>query len=80
VWLQVEGSAKVWPIADEDLERENEEKTSSVHFLRWELNEDMAAALKYGVSLSMGVDHAAYTVSVSPLPKASRDALVADLA
>jgi hypothetical protein len=80
VWIQVEGSPKVWPIADEDLERENDEKTSSVHFLRWELTEDMAAALKYGVSLSMGVDHPAYSATVSPLAKDTREALVADLA
>jgi hypothetical protein len=80
VWLQVEGSPRVLPIADEDLERENEEKTSSVHFLRWELTEDMAAALKYGVSLSIGVDHPAYSATVSPVARATRDALVADLA
>jgi hypothetical protein len=80
VWVQVEGSARVWPIADEDLERENDEKTSSVHFLRWELTEDMAAALKYGVSLSIGVEHPAYTATVSPVPSQTREALVADLA
>lgn len=80
VWLQVEGSDKVWPIADEDLERENEEKTSAVHFLRWELTEEMAAALKYGVSLSIGVDHPNYAAALSPLPADTRAALVADLA
>ncbi|MEI7446410.1 MAG: DUF3501 family protein [Burkholderiales bacterium] len=80
VWLQVEGSDKVWPIADEDLERENEEKTSAVHFLRWELSEEMAAALKYGVSLSIGVDHPNYAAALSPLPADTRSALVADLA
>ena len=79
VWVQVEGSPKVYAIADEDMERENEQKTSSVHFLRFELTEDMAAALKYGVSLSMGVDHPNYTVSVSPVGKETRDALSADL-
>ena len=80
VWLQVEGSAKVWPIADEDLERENDEKTSAVHFLRWELSEEMAAALKYGVTLSIGVDHPDYAAALAPLPVETRDALVADLA
>ena len=80
VWVQVEGSPKVYAIADEDLERENEEKTSSVHFLRFELTEDMAAALKYGVSLSVGVDHPNYTAAVSPLPAETRAALVRDLA
>ena len=80
VWLQVEGSAKVWPIADEDLERENDEKTSAVHFLRWELTEEMAAALKYGVTLSIGVDHPNYAQTLAPVPTGTRDALAADLA
>jgi hypothetical protein len=80
VWLQVEGSPKVWPIADEDMERENEEKTSAVHFLRWELTEEMAAALKYGVSLSIGVDHPNYTDTLAPVPADTRAALAADLA
>jgi hypothetical protein len=79
VWIQVEGSARVYAIADEDLERENESKTSSVHFLRFELNHDMCAALKYGVSLSAGIDHAAYACEISPLPPNQRQALVADL-
>ena len=80
VWVQVEGSARVYAIADEDLERENDEKTSAVHFLRFELTDEMAAALKYGVSLSIGVDHPNYTESLSPVPPASRNALAADLA
>ncbi|MFZ9407108.1 MAG: DUF3501 family protein [Burkholderiaceae bacterium] len=79
VWIQIEGSGRVFPIADEDLERENEEKTSAVHFLRWELTEEMAAALKYGVSISMGVDHPNYAATVSPLSQDTRNALVADL-
>ena len=79
VWIQVEGAAKVFAIADEDLERENEQKTSSVHFLRFELTPDMAAALKYGVSLSVGVTHPAYSATVSPLSNEQRNALVADL-
>jgi hypothetical protein len=79
VWLQVEGSARVWPIADEDMERENDDKTSAVHFMRWELTEEMAAALKYGVSLTMGVDHPNYTAQLQ-LPPGTRNALAADLA
>ena len=78
-WVQVEGSPKVYAIADEDLERENEQKTSAVHFLRFELTEDMAAALRYGVSLSMGVDHPNYQATLSPVADATRAALVADL-
>jgi hypothetical protein len=80
VWVQVEGSDRVYAIADEDLERENEQKTSSVHFLRFELTEEMAAALKYGVSLSIGVDHPNYRVALSPVNNQIRTALVKDLA
>ena len=78
-WIQVEGSNKVYAIADEDLQRENETKTSAVHFLRFELSEEMAAALKYGVSLSMGVDHAQYS-AVQEVNNQTRTALVNDLA
>ncbi len=77
-WVHVEGSPKVYAIADEDLERENEIKTSAVHFLRFELNEEMAAALKYGVSLMMGVDHPQYTAN-KQVKNDTRAALVADL-
>lgn len=80
VWIQVEGREKVYAIADEDLERENEEKTSSVHFLRFELDEDMAGALKYGVSLAMGVDHPYCQVKVEPIAAETRAALTKDLA
>ncbi len=80
VYVQVEGSPRVYAIADEDLERENEEKTSSVHFLRFELTEDMAKALKYGVGLAVGVDHPAYSAVVDPVPAEIRNSLVGDLA
>lgn len=79
VWLQVEGAVKVYGIADEDLIRENDEKTSAVHFVRFPLTEDMAASLKYGVSLAMGIDHPEYSATVSPVAAISRDALVKDL-
>ncbi|RPH67531.1 MAG: DUF3501 family protein [Burkholderiales bacterium] len=80
LWVQVEGAPKVYAIADEDLERENEEKTSAVHFVRFELTDEMAAALKRGAALSAGVDHENYRAETSPLPATVRDALVADLA
>ena len=79
VWLQIEGAEKVYAIADEDLPRENDEKTSAVHFMRFPLSEDMAASLLYGVSLTAGVDHPEYTVTVSPVPVNCRDALTKDL-
>ncbi len=80
VWVQVDGHDKVWAIADEDLERESEEKTSSVHFLRFELDQNMVAALKAGGALSMGIDHQALNVALAPLPENNRQALLADLA
>ena len=78
-WVQVEGHAKVFAIADEDLERENEEKTSSVHFLRFELEPAMRGALKRGAGLQVGVDHPAYTAAVVPAPEVRRS-LADDLA
>lgn len=80
VWMQAEGCARVWAIADEDLERENEEKTSAVHFLRFELTPEMVAALKYGVALAIGVDHPHYKAEIPAVGPATRAALVADLA
>ena len=78
-WVRVEGCAPVYAIADEDLDRETEEKTSSVHFLRFELSDEMAEALKYGMTLSIGVDHPHYSAGVDPVPAEVRAALVRDL-
>ena len=78
-WVRVEGCAPVYAIADEDLDRETDEKTSSVHFLRFELTDEMAEALKYGMTLSIGVDHPHYTARVDPVPAEVRAALVKDL-
>jgi len=78
-WVRVEGCAPVYAIADEDLDRETEEKTSSVHFLRFELTDEMAEALKYGMTLSIGVDHPHYTAKVDPVAAEVRAALVKDL-
>jgi hypothetical protein len=80
VWLQVEGLPKVWAIADEDLERQNAEKTSSVHFLRFELTPEMVAALKHGAALGMGVDHPNYKAEIPTVGATTREALLADLA
>jgi len=79
-WVQVAGHERVFAIADEDLERENDEKTSSVHFLRFELSPAMVAAAKGGAAVSIGMDHEAYRHAIDPLPQAARDALVRDLA
>jgi len=79
VWVEVEGQSRVAAIADEDLERDTADKTSAVHFLRFELKAAMIAALKSGASLAMGVDHPHYRASLDPVPEATRQALLADL-
>ena len=79
VWVQVDGGARVAAIADEDMERANDEKTSAVHFLRFELPAAERAALKDGAALTVGIDHAAYSAAVA-VPDATRAALVKDLA
>jgi hypothetical protein len=78
-WVEVEGCARVFAIADEDLERENEEKTAAVHFLRFELDRKMRDALKGGAGLSIGVDHPNYRASVQAAPEV-RASLAGDLA
>jgi len=80
VWVQVADQSKVFAIADEDLERENEEKTSSVHFLRFELDSTSIAAAKSGAAIRMGIDLAAYAVESMTLADNTRAALVVDLA
>ena len=79
VWVQVAGRDRVYAIADEDLERENEEKTSAVHFLRFELTPEMISALAGGAVLAMGVDHPAYNSTVDSVSEASRASLLRDL-
>ena len=79
VWVQVAGYARIYAIADEDLERENAEKTSAVHFLRFELERPMVAALKKGARLSAGIDHPNYTALLSTLEAATTDSLARDL-
>ena len=79
IWIRVDGFEPVFAVADEDLDRENEEKTSSVHFLRFELTAEMCNAAKEGAKVSAGIDHPAYQYTVDPLPENFRDSLVADL-
>lgn len=80
LWLRVEGHPPVTGIADEDLERSTDTKTSSVHFLRFELTDEMARALKHGAGLAIGVDHPEYRVEVAAVPPAVRASLAGDLA
>jgi hypothetical protein len=79
-WVQVADFDRVHAIADEDLERENEEKTSAVHFLRFELTAPMSKAVKSGGAIHMGVDHPNYQHQLTPVSQATRDALAKDLA
>ena len=78
-WVQVAGCAPVQAIADEDLERENEDKTSSVHFLRFELDAAMREALRRGAAVKVGVEHPHYRAAVELTPE-QRGALASDLA
>jgi Protein of unknown function (DUF3501) len=78
-WVQVTGQERVFAIADEDLERENDEKTSAVHFLRFELTAAMIAALRGGAEVGVGVDHPAYLQTIEPVRAAVRTSLLADL-
>ena len=80
VYVQAEGCPRVYAIADEDLPRENDEKTAAVHFLRFELTPPMVAALKRGGGLGMGVDHPEYAAAIPAVEEATRVALLADLA
>jgi len=79
VWARVAGHAPVYAVADEDLDRSTDEKTSSVHFLRFELSSNMKQALQSGAALAIGVDHPGYRAAVDPLPPPIRAALLQDL-
>lgn len=79
VWVQVADFARVTPIANEDLERETEEKTSSVHFLRFELTPEMRKAVKSGGAIRVGIDHPHYQAETTLTPD-TRDSLATDLA
>ena len=80
VYVQVDGHAKVYAIADEDLERENDEKTSSVHFLRFEFVPEMIASFKGGAAVAIGIDHASYAVRVDEVAPDVQTALARDFA
>ena len=79
VWMKVDGLDAVNPICDEDLERDTEDKTASVHFLRFELTPDMVKALKAGAPLAAGINHQEYNFTVDPVAGNIRDALLRDL-
>jgi hypothetical protein len=78
VWVRVDGFPAVHAIADEDLERETDEKTSAVHFVRFELTPEMIAAFKAGRRVAVGVDHPDYRAEVAALPAPVHASLQAD--
>jgi hypothetical protein len=78
-WIRVSEMERVFAVADEDMARENDEKTSAVHFLRFELSPSMTEAMKGDATLSIGVDHEEYRHMLSPLPRPVRDSLRLDL-
>ena len=80
VWVQVGKESRVYALADEDLERDTTEKTSAVHFLRFELEPAMVEALKKGAALAVGVDHPEYTHTIGAVDPAMRASLLNDLA
>jgi hypothetical protein len=80
VWMQVDGCDKVYPIADEDLDRSDGDRTSTVHFLRFELSSQMVAALQGGAKLFAGIDHPRMSVVQLEVPGPVRESLIADLA
>jgi len=77
-YVQVDGFARVYAIADEDLERENEEKTSSVHFLRFEFEPEMIAAIREGAALALGIDHPEYAARIDEVAPQVQSALAED--
>ncbi len=79
VWIRVDGFDPVFPIANEDLERTDDEKTSAVHFMRFELTDEMVAAVKNGAALAAGIDHDVYWAECAALADNIRDSLAADL-
>ncbi|MEO8164997.1 MAG: DUF3501 family protein, partial [Betaproteobacteria bacterium] len=79
VWVQVAGQPRIHAIADEDLDRENDEKTSAVHFLRFELPAAAKQALRDTGALSLGVDHSDYLATIDRVRTATADSLLKDL-
>jgi hypothetical protein len=79
IWIQIDGFEKIRPIANEDLERSTEEKTSAVHFIRFELTREMIDSLKSGAPLSVGIDHPEYNYTIHNLDTLVKASLINDL-
>lgn len=79
VWIRIGDCDIIRAIANEDLERESEDKTASVHFMRFELTDEMVAKAKSGEKIAMGIDHPEYTVTIDSIEDHIRQSLVGDL-
>ena len=79
LWLKIEGFNEIHPVSDEDLERNDDNKTSAVHFLRFQLDHEMIDALKGGCQLSAGINHPEYKYTVNPIPQIISESLISDL-
>ena len=79
LWLKIEGFNEIHPVSDEDLERRDDNKTSAVHFLRFQLDHEMIDALKGGCQLSAGINHPEYEYTVNPIPQNISESLISDL-
>jgi imidazolonepropionase-like amidohydrolase len=79
MFIEVEGQPRIYAIADEDLERSTANKTSAVHFMRFDLSNDMKRALKAGAQMMVGCDHKGYPMHVQTLPSETLASLVSDL-
>lgn len=79
VWIRVDGHDRIRPITNEDLQRSNDNKTSAVHFMRFELTDEMVSAVKSGASISMGIEHPKCHLAIEPIVQNSRDSLADDL-
>jgi hypothetical protein len=79
LWLKIEGFSEIYPVSDEDLERSDDNKTSAVHFLRFQLDHEMIDGLKGGCQLSAGINHPEYKHTVNPIPQNISESLISDL-
>ena len=79
LWLKIDGFNEIHPVSDEDLERRDDNKTSAVHFLRFQLDHEMIDALKGGCQLSAGINHPEYKYTVNPIPQNISESLISDL-
>ena len=79
LWLKIEGFNEIHPVSDKDLERRDDNKTSAVHFLRFQLDHEMIDGLKGGCQLSAGINHPEYKYTVNPIPQNISESLISDL-